>query len=138
MTHFVWPVRVYYEDTDAGGVVYHSQYLNFLERARTEWLRSLGYQQDDIRTEFGVVFAVRNLEIEYIKPAFFNKELNVTVDKIKLRPASIIFHQSIFKSISKETELIVTAVVKVACVHVEKQAASAIPEPIYKVIKTCM
>ena len=138
MSLFSWPVRVYYEDTDAGGVVYHSQYLNFLERARTEWLRSLSYEQDNIRADYGVVFAVRRLEIEYIKPALFNEALEITVDKIQSRPASIIFHQSIVKPLLKQNELIVTAVVKVACVDIEKQAAAAIPEPIYKVIKTCM
>ena len=138
MSLFAWPVRVYYEDTDAGGVVYHSRYLNFLERARTEWLRSLGYQQDKIRVDHGVVFAVRTLEIDYIKPALFNEELEVTVDKIQSRPASIVFHQSIAKPSPKQNELIVTAVVKVACVDIDRQAASAIPEPIYRVIKTCM
>ena len=138
MRLFAWPVRVYYEDTDAGGVVYHSQYLNFLERARTEWLRNLGYQQDKIREDHGVVFAVRTLEIDYIKPALFNQSIEVTVDTIRARPASIIFNQSIVKPLPKQNELIVTAVVKVACVDIDKQSASAIPKPIYKVIKTCM
>ena len=138
MSSFVWPVRVYYEDTDAGGVVYHSQYLNFLERARTEWLRNLGFEQDSVRADHGVVFAVRALEIDYIKPAYFNEKLEVSVDKIQSRPASITFHQSIVKSLENQNELIVTAVVKVACVDKEKQAASAIPEPIHKVIKKCM
>ena len=138
MSQFVWPVRVYYEDTDAGGVVYHSNYVNFLERARTEWLRNLGYEQDQIRAEHGVVFAVRTLQVEYIKPALFNDQLQVCVEVNQLRPASITFQQSITKSFADQTELIVDAVVKVACVSLEKQAASAIPEPIFKVMKTCM
>ncbi|MEM8845288.1 MAG: tol-pal system-associated acyl-CoA thioesterase, partial [Pseudomonadota bacterium] len=128
----------YYEDTDAGGVVYHSQYLNFLERARTEWLRELGYEQDSIKSEFGLVFAVRSLEVEYIKPALFNDQLQINVEIKECRAASILFQHSITKFINNQTELILTAMVKVACVNIEKQAASAIPEPIYKVIKTCM
>ena len=64
---FVFPDRVYYEDTDAGGVVYHSNYLNFFERCRTEWLRHLGYEQDELRQEHSVVFVVHNINIDYLK-----------------------------------------------------------------------
>ncbi|WP_146066857.1 YbgC/FadM family acyl-CoA thioesterase, partial [Candidatus Venteria ishoeyi] len=63
---FEWPVRVYYEDTDAGGVVYHANYLKFMERARTEWLRALGFEQDQLRQDYQRIFVVRALSIEYL------------------------------------------------------------------------
>ena len=77
MTTFVWPARVYYEDTDAGGVVYYANYLKFLERARTEWLRALGFDQRDLMREAGILFAVRRVEIDYLLPARFDDELEV-------------------------------------------------------------
>jgi acyl-CoA thioester hydrolase len=76
---FRWPVRVYYEDTDAGGVVYHANYLLFMERARTEWLRALGFEQDVLRREAGVQFSVRRATIDYLRPALINNLLTVTV-----------------------------------------------------------
>jgi len=75
---FQWLVRVYYEDTDAGGVVYHSQYLNFMERARTEWLRHLGFEQTTLRDKLGVIIVIRSLSIEYHSPARFNDLLTVS------------------------------------------------------------
>ncbi len=74
---FSWPIRVYYEDTDSGGVVYYANYLKFMERARTELLRSIGYEQDQLQRELGIIFAVRNANIHYKKPARFNDELKV-------------------------------------------------------------
>ena len=76
---FSWPVRVYYEDTDAGGVVYHARYLNLLERARTEWLRSLGVEQDHLLAETGLLFLVSRIAVDYLRPARFNQQLQVTV-----------------------------------------------------------
>jgi len=73
---FHWPIRVYYEDTDSGGVVYHANYLNYMERARTEWLRNLGFEQDILLQQYGLIFAVRAIDIDYIKPAQFNNELS--------------------------------------------------------------
>ena len=77
INNFIWPVRVYYEDTDAGGVVYHSNYLNFMERARTEWLRALGFEQTVVKEEFGVIIVVHSLSINYKRPAKFNDMLEV-------------------------------------------------------------
>ncbi|MGV6826131.1 MAG: tol-pal system-associated acyl-CoA thioesterase [bacterium] len=74
------PVQVYYEDTDAGGVVYHAQYLNFMERARTEALRSLGYQLDELTEQRDLVFVVRRAQVDYLSPARFNEALQVTAD----------------------------------------------------------
>ncbi len=69
---FRWPVRVYYEDTDAAGIVYYANYFRFMERARTEWLRHLGYEQDQLRRDPGIVFVVRHVEADYLEPARFN------------------------------------------------------------------
>lgn len=76
---FHWPVRVYYEDTDSGGVVYYANYLKFMERARTEWLRSLGFEQDVLNAQHGIIFAVRSVTVEYLRPARFNDLLSVGV-----------------------------------------------------------
>lgn len=69
MDLFRWPLRVYYEDTDAGGVVYYANYLRFMEQCRTEWLRSLGIEQDLLINEYDVLFAVRHVDIDYRRPA---------------------------------------------------------------------
>ena len=86
---FSWPVRVYWEDTDAGGVVYHASYLRFLERARTEWLRALGIGQSQVRERDNVVFVLRDLNIVFAKPARLDDELRVTIEEgSRLRPSS--------------------------------------------------
>ena len=77
-TPFIYPVRVYWEDTDAGGVVYYANYLKFMERARTEWLRSLGFEQHALRDTHGVVFVVRRVEIDYLAPARLDDLLTLT------------------------------------------------------------
>ncbi|MEJ1469461.1 MAG: YbgC/FadM family acyl-CoA thioesterase, partial [Candidatus Sedimenticola sp. (ex Thyasira tokunagai)] len=77
MMEFIWPVRVYYEDTDSGGVVYYANYLKFMERARTEWLRQLGFEQDELLEKEGILFAVRRVAVDYLRPARFNDELLV-------------------------------------------------------------
>lgn len=130
MIEFIWPVRVYYEDTDSGGVVYHSNYLNFMERARTEWLRSLQLEQDELINELGIVFVVRALSIDYLKPARFNEALLVKTKIQKLAKASIVFEQTIVR---ESDELILTSgTVKVACVSIEKNRPVPIPAAIYE------
>ena len=94
MHAFVWPVRVYYEDTDAGGVVYYANYLKFMERARTEWLRTRGFEQDVLIKEQDLVFAVRSLSIDYLRPARLDDLLQVRVTVSELRRASIVFEQT--------------------------------------------
>ena len=93
---FNWPIRVYYEDTDCGGVVYHSNYLKFMEQARTEWLRSKGFEQDILIAEYGVIFAVRSLSIDYVKPALFNQLLTIETTIKKQTKVSLLFNQSIY------------------------------------------
>lgn len=95
LREFSWPVRVYYEDTDAGGVVYHARYLNLLERARTEWLRSLGIEQDRLMSESGLMFVVSRVAIDYLRPARFNQQLNVTVWPLPPQGARMTLRQEV-------------------------------------------
>ena len=94
---FLWPVRVYYEDTDSGGVVYYANYLKFMERARTEWLRSLGLEQDELIEKKSVIFAVRSVQVDYLAPARFNEQLTVTSTLVETGRASLMFEQIITK-----------------------------------------
>ncbi len=130
---FIWPVRVYYEDTDSGGVVYHSNYLNFMERARTEWLRTLHLEQDEIITEYAIVFVVSALSINYLKPALFNDALQVKSTIKKLTRASIVFEQSIVRANeNSEDEVLTHGEVKVVSFNQHKKRPAAFPESIYK------
>ena len=115
---FHWPVRVYYEDTDAGGVVYHANYLKFLERARTEWLRHRGFEQDDLHRRFGVLFVVTSLKLDYHKAARFNDELRVSVEVLHRRRASVTFRQDIH-SAGVGHACLCSAEVTAACVDSE-------------------
>ena len=101
-TKFNLPIRVYYEDTDAGGVVYHSKYINFFERARTEWLRALGFEQDQLISDHQFVFVVSILDCKYLLPAKFNDELFVTADIIELGKASVVFKQQVVRATKPE------------------------------------
>lgn len=135
---FSWPIRVYYEDTDAGGVVFYANYLRFLERARTEWLRGFGYEQDQLRDKENVVFAVREVNIKYLKPARFNEQLTVTVENLQLKQASMSMSQSIYRLSEGKNELIVNSTVNVVCLHSESFSPSPIPKPMYEELKSCM
>ena len=115
---FVWPVRVYYEDTDAGGVVYHANYVKFLERARTEWLRHLGFEQDDLRRRCGVLFVVTSLKLDYHRAARFNDQLVVSVKVLNMRRASLTFAQTIHSAAAGHACLC-SAEVTAACVDGE-------------------
>ncbi|MEO5346961.1 MAG: tol-pal system-associated acyl-CoA thioesterase [Magnetococcus sp. YQC-9] len=95
-THaFVWPARVYYENTDAGGVVYHAEYLKFMERARTEWLRHLGFGQDALARERGLLFAVAKMEIDFLASARLDDLLNVSVILSEFKRVSLVLTQTI-------------------------------------------
>lgn len=121
---FVMPVRVYYEDTDAGGVVYHANYLNFFERTRTEMLRELGFEQDQLREEYGVIFAVRAMQIDYLRPARFNDLLHVSATIVELKKASLVFEQTI-----KCGDVnLCTCHCRVACIEASKMQPTAIPD----------
>ena len=109
---FSWPVRVYWEDTDAGGVVYYANYLKFMERARSEWLRAFGFEQDQLRDEAGVVFVVRRVEIDYRSPARFNDAIEVSVNLQEAGRASL----SVKQELRRGSVCLAEAVVTLACV----------------------
>jgi acyl-CoA thioester hydrolase len=121
---FSWPVRVYYEDTDAGGVVYHANYLKFYERARTEMLRALGFQQDQLITEQQLIFVVSGLEIKYRSPARFNEQLQVTATINQVRPVRLVFEQQI----TRADDVLSTAMVTVASLDPVSMRPKKIPE----------
>lgn len=124
------PVRIYYEDTDAGGVVYYANYLKFFERGRTEYLREFDIQQD-ILLENRVAFVVKKVEMDCVKSARFNQLLNVKTEVFSLRKASLIFKQEIHH---ENGELICHATTLIACVNLDKMKAIAIPTEIIEVI----
>ena len=122
---FDWPVRVYYEDTDAGGVVYHGRYLNFFERARTEWLRTLGYEQDRLREQEGILFAVRRVDIDYLTPARFNDALRLAARLTRVAGASLEFEQHALRD--ADGSCCCRAQVKLACVDIETLRPTRLP-----------
>jgi acyl-CoA thioester hydrolase len=122
---FGWPVRVYWEDTDAGGVVYHASYLRFLERARTEWLRGLGVDQLAFKQATGLAFMVHRMEIDFLRAALLDDELTVTVEVKEKRSASILFTQTISRA-ADGTRLI-EAQVRAACVDLKRMRPAPIP-----------
>jgi len=129
---FSWPVRVYYEDTDAGGVVYYANYLRFAERARTEWLRALGFDQTELAHGEKIAFVVRSAAIEFERPARFNDELRVTVELIKVGAGQIDLNQRVLRG----DELLATATVKVACVRLPAMRPVRLPPPLATRIRT--
>ena len=145
MAEFCWPVRVYYEDTDSGGVVYYANYLKFMERARTEWLRNRGLEQDRLIDEQGVIFAVRSAQIDYFKPARFNQLLSVSAEIAETGKASMTFNQEVTLLMAESTETITAGEessaglsnpvlcrgqIKIACLDAVSMRPRAIPESI--------
>ncbi|WP_447595272.1 tol-pal system-associated acyl-CoA thioesterase [Stenotrophomonas rhizophila] len=107
---FSWPTRIYWEDTDAGGVVYHARYVAFMERARTEWMRALGFGQERTRTDHGLVFAVRAMTMDFLKPARLDDALEVTATLVQCKRASMVFDQRVCRG----DETLLTAQVRIA------------------------
>lgn len=123
---FHWSVRVYYEDTDCGGVVYYANYLKFMERARTEWLRAYGFEQDELRTDHGVIFAVRSASIEYLQPARFNDVLCISVRPLEFGRASVSVAQEVTRGDLPGP--LASAQVRLACLDAASFRPRAIPE----------
>ena len=130
LREFYWPVRVYYEDTDAAGIVYHANYLKFMERARTEWLRQLGYEQNQLAASIGIIFVVRKVNIDYIAPAQFNDELTVISSVLRLGRASLEFAQDVVA----EPDILSRARVKLGCIDANTLRPRAMPADIYSEI----
>ena len=134
---FIWPIRVYYEDTDAGGLVYHANYLKFMERARSEWLRAIGYEQDVLIREQGLVFAVRSVTLNYRKPARFNDLLHVRSSILQLGRASLHYSHTIVREQNDhETELLTTASVKLASLDANTLKPKPIPSQLIQDMKS--
>ena len=134
---FLWPIRIYYEDTDAGGVVYHTNYIKFMERARTEWLRNLGFEQDELLVKEGVIFAVRSVQADFYLPAKFNDELTVSSKVIKKGKASITIEQEVIRKNqdeNKKDDLLCKGIVKVATLDGINFKPVVIPEILYNQI----
>jgi acyl-CoA thioester hydrolase len=110
---FEWNVRVYFEDTDSGGVVYHANYLKFMERARTEWLRSLGLNQIKLKKEDKVMFVDRKIDIQYRMPSRFNDELLLQTECFKTTDYSIMLKQNILR----DKQIITEGKVEIVCIN---------------------
>ena len=122
---FIWQIRVYYEDTDAGGVIFYANYLRFMERARTEWLREIGFDHKNLIKKHKLLFAVKNLTIDYIKPGYLDDLLTITSKLLETRNASLVFQQNIK---NENNELLSKAEVKIACINSKTLKASPMPD----------
>ncbi|MBI3562500.1 MAG: tol-pal system-associated acyl-CoA thioesterase [Gammaproteobacteria bacterium] len=125
MKEFNWPVRVYYEDTDAGGVVYYANYLKFMERARSEWLRDLGFEQDQLMKQQSLLFAVRSVQVDYLRPARLNDALTVTVSVADYGRVSIRLNQTIHKA--ADPQLLCSGQIKIVSLGAGTFKPTAIP-----------
>ncbi len=123
MSSFSLPVRVYYEDTDAGGVVYYANYLKFCERARTDWLRAIGFEQGRLSAEDGVVFVVRSVKADYLQSAVLDDLLEVVTTIARLGHASVVFAQKILR----DDQAVFDAQITIACINLTSKRATPIP-----------
>jgi len=121
---FSFPVRVYFQDTDAGGVVYHANYLNFMERSRTEWLRTFGYSNAGMMKELGVVFVVRSLKLDYLKPALLDDLVEVTSQIKEIGRSRLNIHQTVLRG----EDILVEGEVHLVCVDVKTFKPVSVPE----------
>ncbi len=121
-----FPVRVYFEDTDAGNIVYHARYLHFFERARTEYLRQLRFSQQQLIKDFDLAFVVKKMDIDFILPAHLDDALEVETEITEIRNASIFFHQRLLR----ENTIICTTKVIIACVSLSKMKPVLLPKMI--------
>jgi acyl-CoA thioester hydrolase len=122
---FVWKARVYWEDTDGGGIVYYANYLKYLERARTEWLRSFGHSQSEQLRERGLAFTVIQLNVEYHRPARLDDELTISVGPERVGGTVVRFNQVIHRD--SPQQLLVTAQVRVACIDMRTMRPTRLP-----------
>jgi acyl-CoA thioester hydrolase len=129
MNEFKWPVRVYYEDTDAAGLVYHGNYLKYMERARTEWLRALGHSQDQLKSDEGVFFVVTRASMRFLKPARFDDLLEVRAALTGGGGASLSFAQAVCNAAG---EPLCEAEVEVACLDAATMKPRRLPDAIRK------
>ncbi|MCD8521222.1 MAG: tol-pal system-associated acyl-CoA thioesterase [Saccharospirillaceae bacterium] len=134
---FTWPLRVYIEDTDAGGIVYYANYFRFMERARSEWLRALGYGQEQLRHQ-NVIFVVREVQAKYLSPARLDDELLVSVAVEQSRKASLLLSQKVWRKPAEERpdaagpqDYLAEALITIACIT-QTGRPQAVPAEILK------
>lgn len=132
MKNFSYPIRVYYEDTDAGGVVYYANYLKFFERARTEMLRAMGFEQDQLKANEGIIFVVRSVQIDYLRSALFNELLQVSCTVTETKKASLTFEQHI----SRQNEVLCSGIIRIACLDANTMRPKAIPTYLFESLST--
>ncbi len=125
---FAIPVRVYYEDTDAGGVVYYANYLKFFERCRTEWVRAAGCDQSRMASEDDTVFVVRKAQCEYLRPARLDDLLEIDLEVEKLTRVRVVFRQHV----RRNGEELVTGTIEIACVKCSTMTPTPIPDVLYQ------
>ena len=126
MNPFVWKIRVYWEDTDAGGVVYHSRYLNFFERARTEWLRSMGVHQAKLAAEENVVFAIRHMDIDFVQAARLDDEIDVTVHSVNAGGVRMTFSQEMTRC--SDQQMVASANLIAVCLKADSFKPTRMPK----------
>lgn len=125
---FSIPVRIYYEDTDAAGVVYYANYLRYFERCRTEWIRAMGHDQSQLARDHAIAFVVKSVNAEYLLPARLDDLLTVGLEVEKLGRAQVVFRQHVRREIEGRSEELVTGTVQIVCVDPEKMKATPIPD----------
>ena len=148
---FVWPVRVYWEDTDAGGIVYYANYMKFMERARTEWLRAIGIDQVRLKEEHGLIFVVIDVEAHYRKPARYGDLLQVTCKVSETTRASLTLDQEVYRAAAAQGcanaagagcagaavggELLLDGRVRAACLDALKYRPRPLPQELWRQLK---
>jgi len=135
LSAFVWQARVYWEDTDGGGIVYYANYLKFLERARSEWLRARGLSQRALASDPGIVFSVVALEAQYLRPARLDDLLAIGCEPALNGGASLAFEQNIWRD-SIAGELLLRATVRIACLDARSLKPKRLPEVIVRELRT--
>ncbi|MBM3338120.1 MAG: tol-pal system-associated acyl-CoA thioesterase, partial [Betaproteobacteria bacterium] len=131
---FCWPLRVYYEDTDAGGIVFYANYLKFFERARTEWLRAAGVGQQQLSSETRCMFVVKSASIDYHAPARLDDRLEISVRIQKLGRASVLFTQEAWRMNDQDSVRLCTGSIRVGCVDTNSLRPAEIPVAVFKKI----
>jgi acyl-CoA thioester hydrolase len=129
MSVFTWPTRVYYQDTDAGGVVFYANYLGFMERARTEWLRARGFSQASLAADPGVLFAVAEAEVKYRRPARLDDLVVISCDPKPAGRVAIDFHQQVWRE-REGGELLVEGRVRIVCVDATSFRPTRLPDSV--------
>ena len=132
---FIWPIRVYWEDTDAGGIVFYANYLKYFERARTEWLRALGVEQQALRNSSGGMFVVSQAQIRYHGPARLDDELLVSARPIESGRASLTIEQQAWRKSASGNELLCEATIRIGWVDATSYRPARIPQTLLEILK---